>query len=235
MPWEKLLRFRLHAAAALGLAALAVYLNAVLGWVALSERLELALAFGIGPAIIVATLSIGERLNRRLDSMVVRAGTVFLVIGFATFTLMLTMQQALFAEYDRLRGLAATEEARSALRQPFLLADQAQLGADVAFDVFGTLGILLLSIALFRVGRLARIVGAYGLVTAGGLLALNLWYFPVPPAEAGSVDLGPATSLWFIGLIVVDRQLKRMEAADRSRGEGGAPAEAAAAAVPAPS
>ncbi|HEY0590558.1 MAG TPA: hypothetical protein VGF40_02230 [Thermoanaerobaculia bacterium] len=215
MSWDNLLRFRLHLTAVIGLAALAIYLNAVLGWIALSERLELALVFGIGPAIVVATLAIGERLNRRLNSMLVRAGTLFMVIGFAIFTLMLTMQQALFAEYARLRALAATDEARLALRESFLLADQAQLGADVAFDVFAALGIILVSIALFRVGRFASVVGAYGLATAGGLLALNLWFFPVPPAEAGSIDLGPLTSLWFIGLISVDRRLKGLEAAGR--------------------
>ncbi len=228
MSWEKLLRFRVHLTAAIGLAAIAIYLNAVLGWVALSERLELALVFGIGPAIVVAMLSIGERLNRRLNTMLARAGTVFMVIGFAIFTLMLTMQQALFAEYDRLRALAATEEARGALRESFLLADQAQLGADVAFDVFAALGIILISISLFRIGRFARIVGAYGLATAGGLLVLNLWFFPVPPAEAGSVDLGPLTSLWFIGLVVVDRQLKRLEAIGRASGDARAPVDAAA-------
>jgi hypothetical protein len=223
-----LLQFRAYVAAAVGLAALAVYLNAVLGWVALSQRLELALVLGIGPAFIVAVLSFGERLNRRLDSMVVRAATVFLVIGFALFTLMLTMQQALFAEYHRLRDLAASEEARAALRGPFFLANQSQLGADVAFDVFGALGIILFSIALFRVGRFARVVGAYGLLTAGGLLALNLWYFPVPPAEAGSFDLGPATSLWLIGVLIVDRQLRRSEAAARSQRNEVAPAAPAA-------
>ncbi len=232
MSWEKLLRFRLHLTAVIGLAAIGIYLNAVFGWVALSERLELALVFGIGPAIVVAMLSIGERLNRRLNTMLVRAGTVFMIIGFAFFTLMLTMQQALFAEYDRLRELAATEEARGALRGPFLLADQAQLGTDVAFDIFGALGIILISVALFRIGWFARAVGAYGLATAGGLLVLNLWFFPVPPAEAGSVDLGPLTSLWCIGLVVVDRQLKRFEATGRSPSEGRAPVDAVAAAPP---
>jgi hypothetical protein len=47
------------------------------------------------------------------------------------------------------------------------------------------------------------IVGAAGVAIAVGLLALNLYTFPTPPAEAGLVDLGPAVGLWYLVVTVM--------------------------------
>ena len=139
---------------------------------------------------------------------------IFLVIGFALFTLMATMQQAVFAEYQQLLGATAPAEAPASLRESFALVNRVQLGADVAFDIFYSLGIILISIVIVRTRGLGRVVGAYGLVVATGLLALNIGFFPTPPAAAGSVDLGPATIGWWIGLFVLDGHLNKREISD---------------------
>jgi len=47
---------------AFGLAVLVVYLNFALGWVRLSQRLTLLLAFAIGPAAIFGIVGLCERL-----------------------------------------------------------------------------------------------------------------------------------------------------------------------------
>jgi hypothetical protein len=41
------------------------------------------------------------------------------------------------------------------------------------------------------------------MASAAGLLAFNLWAFPVPPADAGLVDLGPVTGAWWVIVIVI--------------------------------
>jgi hypothetical protein len=194
---------------AIGLAVLAVYLNFALGWVALSQRATLFLAFGIGPAAIFGIVGLAERLGAAFPGRAVRTGGVFLIIAFALLTLMLTMQQALFAEYRGLRGGRPASEVPPTLRQSFALANQSQLGADVAFDVFYSLGIVFVSAALAGRRGVPRLVGVYGLVAGSGLLLLNIWTFPTPPAEAGAVDLGPATIAWWIGVIFLDRRLGR--------------------------
>ena len=84
----------------LGLAILLAYLNFAFGWVLLSQRLGLVLAFAIGPVAIWGTLAIYESFVRVFGSFALRVGTIFLVIAFALLTLMLTMQQAVFAEYQ---------------------------------------------------------------------------------------------------------------------------------------
>ncbi len=199
-----------------GIGALVAYLNFALGWVALSERLTLLLAFGIGPAAIFGVLALSDRLAIAFSPRTIRCGSVFLIIGFSLLTLMLTMQQAIFAEYRELRGGRPTVEAPKELRQAFALANQVQLGADVAFDIFYSLGIVITSSALVGHTGIPRVVGAYGCIAGLGLLGLNIWTFPTPPAAAGSVDLGPASIVWWVGIILLEHRLQK-----RTPTEGG--------------
>lgn len=198
----------------IGLVVLLAYLNFAFGWVMLSQRLSVVLAFAIGPVAIFGTLALSENLMRAFGSSTLRMGTLFLVVAFALLTLMLTIQQSIFAEYQRLLDAAVGAEAEAALKTSFDLTNHVQLGADVAFDIFYSLGIIFVSSVLIRVKGLGRVVGVYGVVTATGLLVLNLWFFPIPPAAVGSIDLGPATIIWWVGLIVLDGQLSKREASD---------------------
>ncbi len=195
----------------LGLSILLAYLNFAFGWVVLSDRLSLVLAFAIGPVAVFGTLALSENLVRVYGTSTLRLGTIFLVIAFALLTLMLTMQQAIFTEYQLLLEATAEPKALASLKASFALVNQIQLGADVAFDIFYSIGIILISSVLVRGRRFERLIGAYGLVVATGLLALNIWFFPMPPAAMGSIDLGPATIVWWVALIVLDGQLNKRE------------------------
>lgn len=196
----------------LGLSILLAYLNFAYGWVMLSDRLSLVLAFAIGPVAVFGTLALSENLMRVFGTSTLRLGTIFLVIAFVLLTLMLTMQQAIFAEYQQLLEATAEPTALASLKVSFALANQIQLGADVAFDIFYSLGIIFVSSVLVRNKGFERVIGAYGVLAGTGLLVLNLWFFPTPPAIAGSIDIGPATIVWWVALIVLDGRLKKREA-----------------------
>jgi len=195
-----------------GLFIVLAYLNFAFGWVMLSERLVPVLAFAIGPVAVFGTLALSENLMRVFGTSTIRVGTIFLVIAFALFTLMLTMQQAIFAEYQRLLEAATEPDVQASLKASFALVNQLQLGADVAFDIFYSLGIIFISSVLVRSNGFARVIGAYGVVAASGLLVLNLWFYPTPPAAVGSIDLGPATIVWWVALSLLDRRLSKREA-----------------------
>ena len=197
---------------ALGFVILLAYLNFAFGWVMLSQRLSLVFAFAIGPVAVFGTLALSENLMRVLDAATVRLGAIFLVIAFAILTLMLTMQQAIFLEHNRLLDAVSAADPPASLEASFALVNMVQLGADVAFDIFYSLGIILVSTALVRGRGLERAIGAYGLAAATGLIALNIWYFPMPPAAVGSIDLGPATIAWWVALIVLDSRLRKRRA-----------------------
>ncbi len=72
------------------------------------------------------------------------------------------------------------------------------LGLDVAWDVYIGLGTLCFAVASCSHPRIGRIVGVAGVLIAVGLLALNFYTFPEPPAEVGLVDLGPLVGLWYL-------------------------------------
>ena len=94
------------------------------------------------------------------------------------------------------------------------------LGLDVAWDVYVGIGTLLFGMSALRHPRLGVLIGSAGVVIASALLALNLYTFPTPPADAGLVDLGPGVGLWY--LVVTAMVLGSLRWA-RSAAVGGKP------------
>ena len=72
------------------------------------------------------------------------------------------------------------------------------LGLDVAWDAYIGLGTICFAIAMVHHPRFGRVFAVFGIAIGGGLLALHLYTFPVPPQNVGLVDLGPAVGLWYL-------------------------------------
>jgi hypothetical protein len=192
-----------------GLAAVLVYLGAATGVLKGADNLTLALVFAIGPVAILGVLSVSRRLAPQGGSLTLRAGTVFLIVGFSLFTLMLVVQQTIFIHFREFRAGAANEAAQDALALVFKGVNLVQLGADVAFDIFYCLGMILLAAVMFRHPDFGKVFGILGIVSAAALLAFNLYAFPYLPAKSGLVDLGPLTGLWWLAVIVQFLRLER--------------------------
>ena len=68
--------------------------------------------------------------------------------------------------------------------------------------------------------RFGLIFSATGILIAAALFAFNMATFPVPPANAGSVDLGPLIGLWFLVVTIqVFRSFGWADEALANRGE----------------
>jgi hypothetical protein len=186
----------------LGLTIVGVYLAAASGLLASDTNLTLIPVFAIGPVAIVGMLGIHHRLAGIRDDLLLRTATVFLVVAFAIFTFMLVVQQTVALQFRDLRAQAADAPAVELLRAIQGGVNLVQLGADVAFDLFYCVGVILLSVVLYRTAGFGRWLGVGGIVVAAALLILNLVSFPYVPAESGLIDLGPATGVWWVLVVV---------------------------------
>ncbi len=167
---------------AAGLIACIVYPVVLL--VPLPRMLTAALIAVFGPALALASLGLGQLCRLDSDSFWSRVAPVMNIVAGALFSSMLLVQYAI--------GLEAGSSAVS--RQ----VQAVWLGLDVAWDVYLGIGTVLFSLAMFKHPKFGRLIASLGLLLALGLLALNLYSFPTPPASAQLIDLGPGIGLWYL-------------------------------------
>lgn len=196
-------------ATVLGVVAILVYLMLAFGIAPVSDRLILVLAFAIGPAIMMAMLELYAGLAPSHDGRLLRTATVFLVLGFAMLTAMIVVQQAIFIGADASFYVDSELPAEETRRYLFMGLNMVQLGLDVTFDIFYSVGLILLGVIVYRSPEGGKILGGVAVALAAALLALNIWTFPIPPSEAGLVDLGPATAIWWLVFILSRNRRKK--------------------------
>jgi hypothetical protein len=165
---------------------------------------QLVLGGGFGPALAIASVALARVLQTRRRAPSIEIAGLCNALGGALVTAMIVVQLAVRLSPVPIAdpGLAHT------LR---LKIWDVVLGLDVAFDAFIGLGTVLFGLAMMRDARFGKIVGWTG-VAVGGVLILgfNAWTFPVPPRDAGLIDPGPITGLWYLAsVILMIRWLRR--------------------------
>jgi hypothetical protein len=159
--------------------------------------LPLAVLVGLSFGALLMVSAVGLRAFLRLDrpGIVPDLAAIFTVVGAALVDAMLVVQLAVRNPPVGAAGDAAAVAARE-------IGDRVHYGLDVGWDVFLALGTFLFAWAALRHPRLGPWFGIPGMVVAAALLAFNLASFPVPPAGAGSVDVGPLVGLWYLGVAI---------------------------------
>jgi hypothetical protein len=155
------------------------------------------LAGSFGPLLAAASLGLYHVLAESGNPVLLQLAVLFNGLGAATFTMMILVQLAIGHQIESLG-----EEAQNltALRTALV---GVQLGMDVAWDVFVSLGTLLFAVSMLGDARFGWILGIAGILIAVALLILNLWTFPTPPAAKNLVDLGPLLGLWYLVVTVM--------------------------------
>ncbi len=146
------------------------------------------LAATMGPVLAVTSLGLGKLLQLPRPSVAAQLSMIF---NFAAGILVSAMLLVQLAIKDQLQGTKASPEIVGIW-----------LGLDVAFDVYLSIGTGLFALAMLRHPRFGRVFGGVGLLIASLLLALNLFTFPTPPADAGLFDIGPIVGLWYLVVIL---------------------------------
>jgi hypothetical protein len=158
-------------------------------------------ALSFGALLIVAAGGLRAFLILDRPGVAPDLAAIFTIVGAALVDAMLVVQLAVRNPPVGAAGDAAAEAARE-------IGDRVHYGLDVGWDVFIALGTFLFAWAALRHPRLGWWIGIPGMAVAVALLAFNLASFPVPPAGADSVDLGPLVGLWY--LVVSIRVLTSM-------------------------
>ena len=164
----------------------------------LPDFLGYVAAFAFGPLISISSLGLYHWLAANRRTPLLQIATGFGIAAGVTVLIMLTTQQSIF-EVQRAR-IASTNESTAieTYKKVSEGLNAVHYGIDVAWDVLIGSAVVLFGIAMMRHNLLLKVLGASGVLIGLLLLSFNLWYFPTPPGDAGSIDWGPLTALWML-------------------------------------
>lgn len=170
-------------------------------FVKLPSQLSLLLHFAFGPLLVVAFVGIQKWVQLFKDSVAIRIGAIFGAVAGVMYTCMIVVQASNVMWIKRQASkidASFKEELQRNLQSVFSV----QLGLDIVWDIFITLATILLGISIMGKSRFTTFYGWLAVLVGFSTLFLNLFAFPVPPREAGYVDLGPLVGAWFLGLTI---------------------------------
>lgn len=186
------------------------------GWstLPLSLPINRLLHIAFGPLLVCSFMGIQHFLDlqaaRRRFIHQVACG-MGIVAGVA-FTCMTLVQAAMVDMVMLPMQQTADAVEKAQLRQVLIGTNSVQLGLDVAWDVFITTATVLVALSLMS---RQRVLAVLGVLIGAATLILNLWTFPLPPAQTGAFDLGPFVGMWFGAICVLMLRA-------HGRGRGGA-------------
>ena len=164
------------------------------------------LGMAFGPLIAVAYVGMYHFFRLHRNTVALQAATIFGVIAGTLVNLMVVVQSAIHQTIPA--------GARESLGLAYAGLNMVQLGMDVSWDIYLAVATILLGFVMRGHPRFGWIWAAAAFLIGGGLLALNLVTFPIPPANAGSVDLGPVSGVLYLGIAIrILASLKWVDAA----------------------
>lgn len=166
------------------------------------EKISLLLAFAFGPLFMLSSVGLFYLLKHWKDSINLRIAVLFNTVATAMLTMMIVVQLTTqdFHQQNKLvdRGSVSDEQ----LKWIFKEVNSVQLGMDLAWDIFISMGTFFFALVMFNHPKMNKVISILGLIFSVLLLGFNLTYFPEPPGEAGSVDFGPFVAIWYLVLMV---------------------------------
>jgi hypothetical protein len=167
-------------------------------FISLPVQLTLVLACSFGFLLMIASIGLYQFISLNKKTVSLQLGVLFNIIAAAVVVMMFTIQLALF-QSNQNPGFEITKEMKNYI---FQFPNTIQLALDVVWDIFLGVGTVLLAVNMFNNPRLGKILSISGILIALALLVLNISAFPVPPAESGSIDLGPLAALWYLAVTI---------------------------------
>ncbi len=201
----------IRTAAVAGMVASLSYPALLLIPLPLGGVVALAALFGISLSIAALGGYHFYAIHRKTVSL--QLGTAAIATAGVLVNCMLIVQFAVSATLAPILAEAEANGSAEMVRTIWRAVDQVQLGLDVAWDVYISIGTLLIAWNALHHPRFGPFFAWPGMILAFGLLVLNLYSFPTPPGEGGLFDLGPLLGLW--SLIMTIRLIFSLKWADQ--------------------
>ena len=176
-----------------GILAVFTYVSAIAP-IPFPERVKIYLGMAFGPLLTLAFVGLYHFFKLHCKTVTLQAATIFGIIAGTLMNLMIVVQSAIH--------LTIPAGARESLGLSYAGLNMVQLGMDVSWDVYLSLATVFLGLAMFSHPRFGKIWGIITLLIGIGLLVLNLAAFPIPPADAGSFDLGPVSGVLYLFVVI---------------------------------
>ena len=164
----------------------------------LPEKISLLFAFAFGPLFMLSSVGLFFVLKHWRDSINLRIAVLFNTVATAMVTMMLVVQVTSQAFHQQFLAAGRGSVSEEQLKWIFKEVNAVQLGMDLAWDIFISIGTFFFALVMFNHPQINKIISILGLIFSVLLLGFNLTYFPEPPSEVGSIDFGPFVAIWYL-------------------------------------
>jgi len=190
-----------------GLAVSVIY--PLMIFVPFSKKITIIFACLFGPLFMVASLGLYYFLKAHRKTVTGQLAVLSNIIAGTMVSLMLIVQLSVNLSMDGLMNSAGDGISEATKKWIWQVIDRIQLGMDVSWDIFIAIGTILFGVTMIKHPRFGKIFGLLGFLIGHFLLIFNLATFPMPPGDAGLIDLGPVMGIWYlVATILIIRSLK---------------------------
>ena len=160
------------------------------------------LAAAMGLLLSLASLGLYQVLKLHRKTVKLQIAVLFNIIAGVLLNLMFMVQLTVREFMKGYIDQATNEYAQETYEMIWKSVDKVQLGMDLSWDVYLSVGTFLFALSMLTHPRFGKIFGWLGMSFALLLLYFNFISFPVPPGEAGLIDFGPAIGLWYLAVAI---------------------------------
>ena len=164
--------------------------------------LTAVLAAAMGLLLSLASIGLYQVLKLHRKTVKLQIAVLFNIIAGVLLNLMFMVQLTVREFMKGYIDQATNEYAQETYEMIWKSVDKVQLGMDLSWDVYLSVGTFLFALSMLTHPRFGKIFGWLGMSFALLLLYFNFISFPVPPGEAGLIDFGPAIGLWYLAVAI---------------------------------
>jgi hypothetical protein len=171
--------------------------------VPMPTTLQVLLAGAFGPLLSIACIGLYYFMSLHRKTVSLQIATISNIIAGTIVNMMLIVQLTVRKYLEMRMSNATDEQARELLRQIYSGVEKVQLGLDISWDIYISLGTILFALNMVRHPRFGRTIGIAGIIIGLLLLIANISTFPLPPAEADFIDFGPLAGIWYLVVTIM--------------------------------